>query len=149
MLWAAVGTPSSPPPGTSLLFGGEPSSVVTKNPNARAPVALVTNFGTAPGDWVARISPSSQPRHCTVVCGWRSLRKIAVLRRTLAPHREAFAPLARSDFEVDERLRLLAVRNLLAQVAGLGRFERVVDVRQERAECQTRHDWSPFVPHKQ
>jgi magnesium transporter len=34
----------------------------------------------------------------------RLRRRIAVLRRTLAPHREAFAPLARSDFEVDERL---------------------------------------------
>jgi magnesium transporter len=31
-------------------------------------------------------------------------RRIAVIRRTIAPHREAFAPLARPDFELDERL---------------------------------------------
>lgn len=34
----------------------------------------------------------------------RLRRRIALLRRTLAPHREAFAPLGRSDFELDERL---------------------------------------------
>ena len=32
----------------------------------------------------------------------RLRRQVAVLRRTLAPHREAFAPLARPDFELDE-----------------------------------------------
>lgn len=31
-------------------------------------------------------------------------RRIAVVRRTLAPHREAFSQLARPDFELDERL---------------------------------------------
>ena len=31
-------------------------------------------------------------------------RRIALVRRTLAPHREAFSQLARPDFELDERL---------------------------------------------
>jgi magnesium/cobalt transport protein CorA len=31
-------------------------------------------------------------------------RQIAVMRRTIAPHREAFAPLARADFGLDERI---------------------------------------------
>jgi hypothetical protein len=42
----------------------------------------VTNFGTAAGNCVPRISPSIQPRHCTVECGKASLNRIAVLRST-------------------------------------------------------------------
>lgn len=34
----------------------------------------------------------------------RIRRRLAVLRRTLAPHREAFAPLARPDFQLHEEL---------------------------------------------
>jgi magnesium transporter len=34
----------------------------------------------------------------------RLRRRIALVRRTIAPHRDAFAPLARPDFELDERL---------------------------------------------
>ena len=41
-----------------------------------------TNCGTVPGNWVARISPSIQPRHWTVLCGKSSLNRIAVLRST-------------------------------------------------------------------
>jgi len=34
----------------------------------------------------------------------RLRRRIAFVRRAIAPHREAFAPLARLDFDIDERL---------------------------------------------
>lgn len=34
----------------------------------------------------------------------RLRRRIAIVRRTIAPHREAFAPLAHPDFDLDERL---------------------------------------------
>jgi magnesium transporter len=34
----------------------------------------------------------------------RLRRRIAIIRRTLAPHRDAFSPLTRPDFDLDERL---------------------------------------------
>jgi magnesium transporter len=43
-----------------------------------------------------------EPRFLDEVLGLR--RQIALVRRTLAPHREAFSQLARPDFELDERL---------------------------------------------
>jgi hypothetical protein len=72
----------SPWPEITRLAGLDPSSVVTKKPSARAPAAFATSRGTAAGSWVASSSPSIQPRHCTVLCGWLSLKEIAVLRST-------------------------------------------------------------------
>jgi magnesium transporter len=50
----------------------------------------------------------------------RLRRMVAVLRRTIAPHREAFAPLARTDAALDEVLGS-------AQPSLLERLERVID----------------------
>src|SRR5512144_458690 len=63
-----IGRPAWPHE-TILLSASEPSSVVTKKPIARSPKARETNFGTAAGSCAPRISPSIQPRHCTVECG--------------------------------------------------------------------------------
>jgi len=53
--------------------GEEESSVVDQKPIARLPRNLSRKPGISGGAWVARTSPSIQPRHCIEECGNLSL----------------------------------------------------------------------------